>query len=158
MSEFENLDVRSELFESLKLAKATLGEDQKQNGLDFYKYFFANFPQLRVHFRGAENYTPDDVQKSERFEKQGKKLLLALHFLAASYDHPDVIQAYAREQVIRHKPFKMTPGLWHAFWDVWNGYLATRMDVKEQTKFAWKKVGNIFSDEADRYTKQLGWY
>ncbi|KAI6195566.1 GLOBIN domain-containing protein [Aphelenchoides besseyi] len=152
MGEFENLDVRSELFESLKLAKATLGEDQKQNGLDFYKYFFANFPQLRVHFRGAENYTPEDVQKSERFEKQGKKLLLALHFLAASYDHPDVIQAYAREQVIRHKPFKMTPGLWHAFWDQHEWML------KKKRNLHGKKVGNIFSDEADRYTKQLGWY
>ncbi|KAI6212287.1 GLOBIN domain-containing protein [Aphelenchoides besseyi] len=108
MCEFDDLNVRVELFDSLDKAKATL--EGKQNGLDFYKFFFTNFPQLRIHFRGAEHYTADDVQKSERFEKQGKRLLLALHFLAASYDHPDVIKAYARELVIRHRPYKMTEG------------------------------------------------
>ncbi|KAI6198423.1 Glb-1 [Aphelenchoides besseyi] len=156
MCEFDDLNVRVELFDSLEKAKATL--EGKQNGLDFYKFFFSNFPQLRIYFRGAEHYNADDVQKSERFEKQGKRLLLALHFLAASYDHPDVIKAYARELVIRHKPYKMTEGLWHAFWDVWIAYLETRMDVKKETRFAWTKVGKIFSDEADSYTKQLGWY
>ncbi|KAI6243459.1 GLOBIN domain-containing protein [Aphelenchoides fujianensis] len=157
MSEFENLDVKEELFKSLKAAETSIEQGKQQNGVDFYKYFFANFPALRVHFRGAEHYTPDDVQKSERFAKQGQKLLLALHILAASYDHPEVIRAYARDQVIRHKPFKMTEGLWHAFWDVWNGFLATRTDVSEATKHAWKKVGYIFSDEADRYQRELGW-
>lgn len=37
-----------------------------ENGNAFYRYFFTNFPDLRVYFKGAEKYTADDVKKSER--------------------------------------------------------------------------------------------
>lgn len=43
----------------------------EQNGKDFYKFFFTNYPDLRKYFKGAEHYVADDVQKSERFAKQG---------------------------------------------------------------------------------------
>ena len=29
--------------------------------------FFTNFPDLRVYFKGAEKFTAEDVQKSERW-------------------------------------------------------------------------------------------
>lgn len=32
---------------------------------------FDHHPDLRVYFKGAENYTPADVQNSDRFAKQG---------------------------------------------------------------------------------------
>lgn len=54
--------------------------------------FFTNFPDLRKYFKGAEHYTADDVQKSERFAKQGQRILLAVHFIVVSADRPDVIK------------------------------------------------------------------
>lgn len=33
---------------------------------------FDKYPDLRKYFKGAERYTPEDVQNSERFEKQGQ--------------------------------------------------------------------------------------
>ncbi|VDN04954.1 unnamed protein product [Thelazia callipaeda] len=53
---------------------ATVGTDQTsvQHGLNFYKYMFKNYPDLRKYFKGAEHYTPEDVQNSERFVKQDK--------------------------------------------------------------------------------------
>lgn len=33
----------------------------------FLSSFFTNFPDLRKYFKGSENFTADDVQKSERF-------------------------------------------------------------------------------------------
>lgn len=38
---------------------------------------FANFPELRVYFKGAQKYDADDIQKSERFKKQGQRVLLS---------------------------------------------------------------------------------
>lgn len=37
---------------------------------------FENYPDLRVYFKGAENYTSSDVQNSERFEKQGEMCVI----------------------------------------------------------------------------------
>lgn len=83
-------DVRNLLLDSLK--SLSIDPQNEQNGKDFYKYFFTNFPDLRKYFKGAEHYTADDVQKSERFAKQGQRLLLATHFVAVSSDRPDVLK------------------------------------------------------------------
>ncbi|CAD5220506.1 unnamed protein product [Bursaphelenchus okinawaensis] len=149
------VEVRERLLNSLKEHDVAVGPDNEQCGKDFYKYFFTNFPDLRSYFKGAEKYTADDVQKSERFEKQGKRLILACHFLASNADQPDIIKAYAREQVIRHRPFKMQHALWRAFFDVWLGYLASRGNVDEQTKQDWIQVGTVFADECVRYGKEV---
>ncbi|VDM95080.1 unnamed protein product, partial [Onchocerca ochengi] len=47
----------------------------KQDGLNFYKYMFGHHPDLRVYFKGAENFTPTDVQNSDRFAKQGNSTI-----------------------------------------------------------------------------------
>lgn len=33
---------------------------------------FGHYPELRKYFVGAEKFSPDDVQNSDRFAKQGK--------------------------------------------------------------------------------------
>ncbi|KAM3716859.1 Globin-like protein [Dirofilaria immitis] len=42
-----------------------------QHGLNFYKYLFEHQPSVRVYFKGAENFSAEDVQNSDRFAKQG---------------------------------------------------------------------------------------
>ncbi|VDN17216.1 unnamed protein product [Gongylonema pulchrum] len=74
---------------------------------------FGNYPDLRVYFKGAENYSPEDVQNSERFAKQGQRILLAVRILADTYDDQSTFKAYARETVNRHIKFKMDPALWN---------------------------------------------
>lgn len=73
---------------------------------------FGNFPDLRKYFKGAENYTPEDVQKSERFEKQGQRILLAVHVIASCADDPVTFKGYVRETVNRHRQYKLDPALW----------------------------------------------
>lgn len=38
---------------------------------------FTNYSDLRVYFKGAQKYEAEDVQKSDRFKKQGQRILLA---------------------------------------------------------------------------------
>lgn len=73
---------------------------------------FGAYPDLRVYFKGAESYTPDDVQKSERFEKQGQRLLLAVHVLVDTVTDSITFNAYVREIINRHRQFKIDPALW----------------------------------------------
>lgn len=77
--------------------------------------FFTNFPDLRFYFKGAQNYTADDVQKSDRFVKQGQRLLLGVHMLVLIFNNKPVFHAYIRETVNRHRIYKMEPGLWKVF-------------------------------------------
>ncbi|GMR59117.1 hypothetical protein PMAYCL1PPCAC_29312, partial [Pristionchus mayeri] len=92
-----SLDVARLCKSSMESARVGTEEDKLQNGRDFYKFMFTNFPDLRVYFKGAEKFTADDVQKSERFEKQGQRLLLAVHILAETYANQEVFKAYVRE-------------------------------------------------------------
>ncbi|KAI1723752.1 globin domain-containing protein [Ditylenchus destructor] len=143
--------------ESLELCPC--GEPDEQNGLDFYKYFFTNFPDLRVYFKGAEKFTADDVQKSDRFKKQGQRLLLATHLLVKIYDDPMIYHAYIRETMNRHRQFKIDPALWTAFWTVWLGYLQSKnpsTPVSQTVKDAWTELGNEFAVVARQHLKNLG--
>ncbi|KAI6190629.1 Globin [Aphelenchoides bicaudatus] len=149
-------EFRQKLLDSLKTLNLDDAEHREQHGKDFYKYFFTNFPDLRKYFKGAEHYTAEDVQKSERFAKQGQRILLAVHHIVVAADRPDVIKAFAREQIVRHKMFKMQIDLWHAFWEVWTGFLASRGETAPDLKEAWKKVGYIFSDECVRFQQDIG--
>ncbi|KHJ98298.1 hypothetical protein OESDEN_01720 [Oesophagostomum dentatum] len=59
-------EVKAEVKKSLELCAIGGGPKEIQNAKDFYKYMFTNHPDLRKYFKGAENFTADDVQKSER--------------------------------------------------------------------------------------------
>ncbi|KAF8382880.1 glb-1, partial [Pristionchus pacificus] len=138
---------------SMESAKVGTEEDKLQNGRDFYKFFFTNFPDLRVYFKGAEKFTADDVQKSERFEKQGQRLLLAVHILAETYANQEVFKAYVRETINRHRVYKMDPSLWLAFFTVFTMYLETKTKLDEETKKAWAEMGKVFNEEAQTHLK-----
>ncbi|CAI4225048.1 unnamed protein product [Auanema sp. JU1783] len=150
-----NADIAKNVKESLKLVKIA-GTDGIRNGKDFYKFFFTNFPDLRKYFKGVENYTADDIEKSERFEKQGQRLLLAVHILANSIDEEDVFRAYARETVNRHRIYKMDPALWAAFFDVYVAFLGTKGDLNADQKAAWAQMAKIFDEECQIHLKNLG--
>ncbi|CAI5452078.1 unnamed protein product [Caenorhabditis angaria] len=126
-----------------------------ESGRGFYKYFFTNFPDLRVYFKGAEKYTAEDVQKSERFEKQGQRLLLACHLIANVYDNEEVFKAYVRETINRHRIYKMDPALWMAFFSVWTGYLEESGSLTDEQKSAWMELGKEFNSESQSHLKSL---
>lgn len=149
-------EIKKHCTRTLNSANVGTGSAEIQNGKDFYKFMFGNFPDLRVYFKGAENFTPDDVQKSERFEKQGQRILLACHILASTFDEPDVFKAYARETVNRHRQFKMDPALWSAFFAVFVGYLKTKTTVSAEEEKAWSELGKVFAAEALDHLKNLG--
>ncbi|KAI6175993.1 Globin-like protein [Aphelenchoides bicaudatus] len=145
-------DIQYELIRSLR----SLPIDNSQHGVDFYKFMFTHYPHLRMFFRDAERFTAQQVQESERFKQQGQRLMLAMHFLALSFDRPDVIKAYARDLVLKHRRFKMDPSLWQTFFQIWCSFLASKNLVDINTRKAWQAVGNIFSKECVKYTKFIG--
>uniref|UniRef100_A0A914WJW4 Globin family profile domain-containing protein n=1 Tax=Plectus sambesii TaxID=2011161 RepID=A0A914WJW4_9BILA len=141
---------------SLEACPVGTDEENLQNGRDFYKFMFGNYPQLRVYFKGAENYTPEDVQKSERFQKQGQRILLAVHVVASCADDPIVFKGYIQETVNRHRQYKMDPALWLAFFTVFVGFLETKKTVTEEEKAAWAEFGKLFNEEALTHLARLG--
>ncbi|VDM51084.1 unnamed protein product [Toxocara canis] len=150
------VEVKAACMKSLEKARLGIDERAIQDGKDFYKYMFGHYPDLRIYFKGAENFTPDDVQKSDRFAKQGQRILLACHILANTYDDPDTFKAYARETVNRHRQFKMEPSLWSAFFTVFIEYLATKDAIDDASKKAWQELGKEFSTECLTHLKNLG--
>ena len=156
MADQSREEVQQLCLESIKDLKVGIGQEEQQNGKDFYKYFFGNYPQLRVYFKGAENYTPADVQKSERFEKQGQRLLLAMHLCANIFANKMVFEMFVREQVNRHRQFKLDPALWTAFWTVWTGFLESKGKLSEKHKDAWFQLGKQFAQVANHQLELLG--
>ncbi|CAD6187057.1 unnamed protein product [Caenorhabditis auriculariae] len=143
------------------LCKASLedvmvGNDEKgvQNGKDFYKFFFTNYPDLRVYFKGAEKYTADDVQKFCRFAKQGQRILLSVHTVVRLYTDEAVFLGHIRETVNRHRQYKMDPALWLAFFTVFTGFLADRGSLTDEQRAAWMQLGKDFDAECQRHLKE----
>ncbi|ETN82812.1 globin [Necator americanus] len=108
---------------------------------------FTNYPNLRRYFKGAEAFSADDVEKSERFEKQGQRILLAVHILADTFDDDMTFRAYARETVNKHSQFKMEPELWSTFFTVLVNFLASRGSVSDEQKKAWEQLAKVFNEE-----------
>ncbi|KIH53636.1 globin [Ancylostoma duodenale] len=123
---------------------------------------FTHHPDLRRYFKGAENFTAEDVQKSERFDKQGQRILLAVYILADTFDDEPTFRAYARETVNRHRQYKMDPELWsdiekfQAFFTVYVNFLASRGPLSDEQKKAWAQLGKVFDEECQSHLKELG--
>ncbi|CAD5220504.1 unnamed protein product [Bursaphelenchus okinawaensis] len=147
--------VREQLLKSMDSVHLGVTQEDKQAGVDFYKHLFTTAPQVRQYFKGAESYSADDVQASERFHKLGRRLILSLHFIASNADHPETIKAYAREQAIFHHPFKMDPALWSAFLSIWLDFLTQKGSADQATKDAWNNTWPIYANELVAYDKTL---
>uniref|UniRef100_A0A914CMF8 Globin family profile domain-containing protein n=1 Tax=Acrobeloides nanus TaxID=290746 RepID=A0A914CMF8_9BILA len=140
------------------LESAKIGTDEaaaKQTGLDFYKYLFANYPELRVYFKGAENFSANEIQQSDRFQHQGQQILLDCNTLANTFDDQIKFKTHARETVHRHMT-NVDPSLWSVFFTVFIGFLGTKMTMDGATKHAWTTIGKVFAEECNRYLKDLG--
>uniref|UniRef100_A0A915EHI4 Globin family profile domain-containing protein n=1 Tax=Ditylenchus dipsaci TaxID=166011 RepID=A0A915EHI4_9BILA len=117
-----------------------ISETDDQNGLDFYKFFSPTILTC---------------------EKQGHRILLAMHIVAKTYEDPMIFHAYIREVVNRHRQFKMEPSLWVAFWTVFTGYLesknaAVNEKLSQDTKEAWMELGQEFATVAREHLKKSG--
>ncbi|PIO70939.1 globin [Teladorsagia circumcincta] len=149
-------ELKKHVKKSLELVPIGAGPNEVQGAKEFYRYMFTQHPDLRKYFKGAENYTADDVQKSERFDKQGQRILLAMYILADTIDDEPAFRAYARETVNRHRQYKMAPELWSAFFTVYVNFLETRGKLTDEQKAAWKQMGQIFNEECQSHLKTLG--
>ncbi|VDP40996.1 unnamed protein product [Heligmosomoides polygyrus] len=138
------------------LAHVPLGRDKGQNGKDFYKFLFSKHQDLRKYFKGAEGFSADDVQKSDRFEKLGTGLLLSVHILANTMDNEPVFRAFCRDTIDRHVGRGLDPSLWKAFWGIWVAFLESKGSVSGDQKAAWDKLGTVFNDECQHQLAKHG--
>uniref|UniRef100_A0A7E4W3A7 GLOBIN domain-containing protein n=1 Tax=Panagrellus redivivus TaxID=6233 RepID=A0A7E4W3A7_PANRE len=137
--------------ESLKVIPIGTSAECIAATLDFYIFIFTEHPELRIHFKGAETFTPEDVANSERFRKAGQRGMLGLHILPTLYTDPDVFLGYARETTNRHRSYKMGNHLWHGFFPIFIDFLETKQKLDNETKDAWLQLGNEFADECLTY-------
>ncbi|MFH4975426.1 hypothetical protein AB6A40_002135 [Gnathostoma spinigerum] len=143
---------------SLDVLKIGQCDKSYSDGKDFYAHLIGNHPDLRHYFKGAENFTADDVRKSDRFKKQGQSLLLSVFVLVETYDDKPVFLAYARELVDRHHRdnVHLKKELWNIFWTVFVSFLKEKSKVDDATEKAWLQLGKDFSDECLRHLKEIG--
>ncbi|EPB72881.1 globin [Ancylostoma ceylanicum] len=150
-------DVKKHTVASLSVAGLGKTPDKVQNGKDFYKYFFTHHPEHRKYFKGAENFTADDVQKSDRFEKLGTSILLSVHILANTYDNDAVFRAFCRDTIDRHVNRGLDPALWKAFWPIWMAFLESKgATLSADQKAAWDALGTTFNEECQQQLAKHG--
>ncbi|EYC13445.1 hypothetical protein Y032_0044g998 [Ancylostoma ceylanicum] len=165
-------DVKKHTVASLSVAGLGKTPDKVQNGKDFYKYFFTHHPEHRKYFKGAENFTADDVQKSDRFEKLGTSILLSVHILANTYDNVSVMdkwnyrrqmtfdavfRAFCRDTIDRHVNRGLDPALWKAFWPIWMAFLESKgATLSADQKAAWDALGTTFNEECQQQLAKHG--
>ncbi|VDO58494.1 unnamed protein product [Haemonchus placei] len=149
-------EVKKHVKKTLELYPIGGGPQEIRGAKEFYMYMFTQHPDLRKYFKGAENFSAEDVLKSERFDKQGQRIQLAIHILADSIDDEPTFRAYARETVNRHRQYKMVPELWGAFFTVLVNFLETKRPLTDDEKAAWSQLGKIFDEECQSHLKNLG--
>ncbi|CAJ0591503.1 unnamed protein product [Cylicocyclus nassatus] len=154
MAPMSAADVKKHTVESLKVAP--LGDGH--HGRDFYKYFFTSHPENRKFYKGAEQYTGEDVLKSERFDKLGDAILLFVHVLANTYDNEPVFLAFTHRVMIEHFERNIDPALWEVFFSTfWQEYLESKgATLSADQKAAWNTLGVLFNKESQAYLNKVG--
>ncbi|CAD5220482.1 unnamed protein product [Bursaphelenchus okinawaensis] len=145
---------REILLKSLEFMPLTR-EGEKQ-GVEIYKYSFNHLPAMMPFYHLAEGFTGDSAITSDRFQKLGYKLSLAVHLMANIADQPDTLKAYAREQVLRHISRKVSPRLFRSFFDVLTDWMATKTEITAEMRKEWANLADIYSNEAVSYADELG--
>ncbi|PIO70941.1 globin [Teladorsagia circumcincta] len=149
-------DVRKNSLAALESVALGTTPEKVQNGKDFYKYLFTEHPEVRKYFKGAESFTADDVQKSDRFAVQGMALLTSVHILADTYDNEMIFRAFVRDLMNRHKERGLDPKLWKDFWGIFEKFLENRKPLTADQKTALDTMGTRFNDEAQKQLAALG--
>ncbi|KAK6750044.1 hypothetical protein RB195_002191 [Necator americanus] len=150
-------DVKRCTVASLSRCEVGKTPDKIQHGKDIYKYLFSRYPEIRNYYKGAENFTTEDVQNSERFEKLGTSVLLYIHLLANTYDNEHVFRALCREIMDKHKTRGIEPTWWKAFFDMFPAFLETKgAALSDEDKEAWIVLGVRFNDECQEHLTHLG--
>uniref|UniRef100_A0A7I4YSD6 GLOBIN domain-containing protein n=1 Tax=Haemonchus contortus TaxID=6289 RepID=A0A7I4YSD6_HAECO len=150
-------DVKKACVDSMGVVPLGKTPAEMHNGTDFYKFMFTHHPDLRKYFKGAENFTAEDVEKSERFERQGTALLMSVHILANTYDNEMVFRAFCRDLMNRHATRGLDPSLWKAFWGIWIAFLESKgATLSGDQKAAWEHLGTTFNDECQQQLAKLG--
>ncbi|KAK6041089.1 globin [Cooperia oncophora] len=150
-------DVKKNALAALEIVPLGTTPEKVQNGKDFYKYFFTNHQENRKYFKGAESFTADDVQKSDRFTKLGTGLLMSVHILANTYDNEMVFRAFVRDLMDRHKDRGVDPKLWKGFWGIYEAFLESKgKALSADQKAAIDAIGTRFNEEAQKQLAVLG--
>uniref|UniRef100_A0A7I5EC57 GLOBIN domain-containing protein n=1 Tax=Haemonchus contortus TaxID=6289 RepID=A0A7I5EC57_HAECO len=144
-------DIKKNAVAALEHAPLGTTPEKDHIGRDFYKHYFTKHPEVRKYFIGAESITPDEVDKSERFKKQGTRLLTAVHVLANTYDNDAVFRGFVRDLIHRHSDKRIDPKEWKAIWSSIESFLETRgTSLTAEQKAALEAIGNKFNEEAQK--------
>ncbi|CAJ0590682.1 unnamed protein product [Cylicocyclus nassatus] len=150
-------DVRRHTMSTMAAIPVSGPTEKNHNGQDFYKYFFAHHPEVRKYFKGAENFTADDVGKSDRFDKLGNAILLSVHILTQTADNDNVFRGFIRDMLDRHISRGLDPALWKAFVSIWNAYMESKgITLNAEQKEAWNTLSARFNEECQKYLAQIG--
>lgn len=119
-----------------------------ENGQAFYAHLFTSAPAIRAFFKGAENYSADDVKKDPRFGILGSGFIKELGEMTALSGGD--LDAKIKALVVRHteKSRGVTSDLWAAIIPIWVAFLSTKTTLDDAHKKAWDDWGKHFAATA----------
>jgi hypothetical protein len=126
-------------------------------GKELYKYLFANAPQVKKWFAGAENFSPDDVMSKDRFDKQGIKTLLAVHVLAHVWHDQNTFKHQVTQLVRFHDRFPSfndTIDWYKAFFPLALAFIKSKTSLSADEEKAVTALGDAFLKQAAEAIKQ----
>ncbi|KAF8355985.1 hypothetical protein PRIPAC_97608 [Pristionchus pacificus] len=144
------------LCDSLSLAIVGNGEPPVENGQEFYQFLFTIDPRLQSHFVGADEFMGQDPKEPTKFAKQGQRLLMAIHTMAASFDDSEAFDKTVSDLIKRHKDRHVDPALWNKFFGWFVTFLKSKGELTSIEEDAWKQLGIRFNTVAQATLKTMG--
>ncbi|GMR60461.1 hypothetical protein PMAYCL1PPCAC_30656 [Pristionchus mayeri] len=144
------------LCDSLSLAVVGNGEPPVENGQELYQFLFKIDPRMQSHFLGAHEFMGQDPKQNTRFAKQGQRLLMSIHTIAANFDNPEAFDKNVSDLIKRHEDRMVEPGLWKLFFPFFALFIKTKGDLTPIEEDAWRQLGDRFNSVAQSTLKSMG--
>ncbi|GMT06363.1 hypothetical protein PENTCL1PPCAC_28537 [Pristionchus entomophagus] len=144
------------LCDSLSVAVVGIGEPPVENGQEFYQFLFHIHPRLQAHFVGADEFMGQDPKQPTKFAKQGQRLLMAIHTIAAAFDNPEAFHKNVSDLIKRHRDRNVDPFLWREFFGYFVTFLKTKGEMAPIEEAAWLQLGLRFNKVAQATLQTMG--
>jgi len=119
----------------------------RANGTAFYKWMFSQAPDLRKFFVGAHEINPDDVPASERFQKQGIRLLSKMRQLVFESNNAESFDQLMTDLTMDHiRRFKVPGELYPAFGGLFEAFVEQKAGMTDEQRAVWAKLFGHLTD------------
>ncbi|GMS91362.1 hypothetical protein PENTCL1PPCAC_13537, partial [Pristionchus entomophagus] len=117
---------------------------------------FNQYPPLKDHFVGAEEFMGQDPKEPTKFAKQGQRLLMAIHSIADAFDDSEVFEARVTDVVRRHWKHNVAPALWGVRIKLETTGFDSKQHLTMTFEDSWRQLGLRFNKVAQSTLQRMG--